>query len=243
MPLALGLLVLVAVLVWPPRDRRAPGAPKCARPAPRVLATSGGLATFGTRVGQRVRTWSRRGHRWAEEEVGLLDGLASALDAGLPADHALLVAVEARPGGQPPPGWGELEQAALAGQPLAPVWGRVARRTSSTTAASVSRAWAVATRTGAPMAAAVRSSAAAARERRRLLQAVRVGTAGARATVLVLTALPVLGIGLASVLGITPVQLYGDPFGATSALVGLTLLGVGHLVVARLVARVTRGLT
>ncbi|HSP61220.1 MAG TPA: hypothetical protein VLO09_09175, partial [Ornithinimicrobium sp.] len=106
---------------------------------------------------------------------------------------------------------------------------------------AVARAWAVAAATGAPLAAAVRASAEAARERRRLHRAVEVATAGARATGRVLALLPLAGLGLAALLGIGPRELYAHPLAAGAAGVGLLLLGLGRLLVGRLVHRVVRG--
>lgn len=177
------------------------------------------------------------------EHVQLLDGLAAALDAGLSTGHALRVALEsARPAAGRDP-WSELARAAADGQPLAPAWARLARRTRSRTAASVARAWAVAAATGAPLAAAVRFSAHEARERHRLERAVEVATAGARATASVLGLLPVAGVGLAALLGIGPAALYGAPLGALSAGLGLVLLGLGHAVVRRMVRGVLKDVT
>ncbi|WP_162803060.1 type II secretion system F family protein [Ornithinimicrobium avium] len=173
----------------------------------------------------------------------LLDGLAAALEAGLSTEHALRVVLEpVGPAGSLGP-WSELSRAAREGQPLAPSWSRLARRTGSPTAASVARAWSVAASTGAPLAAAVRSSAHAARERHRLERAVEVATAGARATATVLGLLPLAGVGLAALLGIGPVALYGDALALASAGLGLLLLAGGHATVRRMVRGVLVGVT
>ena len=178
---------------------------------------------------------------WQAEEIRLLDSLAAGLEAGLPTERALSVSLEGA-GARRPRAWQELERAAAQGLALAPAWSRVARRSGSSSAAAVARAWSVAATTGAPLAAAVRSSAAAARERQRLRQAIRTATAGARATVLVLTLLPVAGVGMATLIGMGPTELYASPLSLGAGVVGLALLVVGHLVVRALVARVLRGL-
>lgn len=176
------------------------------------------------------------------EEVLVLDGLAAALEAGLPTGQALHLALDA---GQLHRGrtwsWEELWRASGEGQPLAPVWARVARRTGSPTLSAVARAWTVASVTGAPLATAVRAGAEAARERRRLHRAVEVATAGARATGRVLALLPLAGVGLAALLGIGPRELYAHPLAAGAAGAGVLLLGVGRLLVGRLVADIVRG--
>ena len=174
----------------------------------------------------------------------MLDGLAAALEAGLPTGHALEVALDPVVGAGAGFGaWQELARAANDGQPLGPAWQRLARRTGSLTASSVGRAWTLAAVTGAPVAAAVRSSAHAARERRRLERAVEVATAGARATATVLGLLPVAGVGLAALLGIGPLTLYAHPLALASAALGAVLLVVGHLTVRRMVRGVLRGVS
>lgn len=106
----------------------------------------------------------------------------------------------------------------------------------------MARAWRVAALTGAPLARAVRVSAHVSRERRRLERAVQVATAGARATVTVLTLLPVAGVGLAAVLGVSPLVLYSHPVALASAGAGALLVVVGQLWSRRLVGRVLGGL-
>lgn len=182
--------------------------------------------------------------RAAAEEVLVLDGLAAALEAGLPTGRALHLALDSGDGQDRRTwAWEELWRASGEGQPLAPVWTRVGRRTGSPTMSAVGRAWTVASAAGAPMAAAVRASAEAARERRRLHRAVEVATAGARATGRVMTLLPLAGLGLAAMLGIGPRELYADPLAVGSAGAGVLLLGVGRWVVGRLVAAVVRGVS
>lgn len=190
--------------------------------------------------------------RARERELQVLDGLAAALEAGLPVPRAVTLAVAgATPGsrpaadrreGWPADGWDDLVRAAGDGQALAPAWQRLARRSGSPTLASVARAWRVAALTGAPLARAVRVSAHVSRERRRLERAVQVATAGARATVTVLTLLPVAGVGLAAVLGVSPLVLYSHPVALASAGAGALLVVVGQLWSRRLVGRVLGGL-
>lgn len=243
LPLTVATLAALAVLLWPG------GAVLPRRSSSRRTEAAGRHAGLGHRVlprrlvrRLRVRRSSRR--VGVVEEVQLLDGLAAALEAGLPTEHAVHVALD--PDGSSGPSavpWPELVHAAREGQPLAPAWHRLARRTGSLTAASVARAWTVAAVTGAPVAAAVRSSAHAARERRRLERAVEAATAGARATAAVLGLLPVAGVGLAALLGVGPVGLYAHPFALASAVLGLVLLGIGHLAVRRMVRGVLGGLS
>ncbi|MGC5582783.1 type II secretion system F family protein [Ornithinimicrobium sp. W1679] len=241
LPVVLAMLVAAsAVLVRP--DPQEPGGAADDR-GPRNVR-----GPRDERSRSRVRSVVRRGlervpavarGRAGAEEVLLLDGLAAALEAGLPTGRAVHLALgPAQPRGGSARAWDELRRTADEGQPLAPVWARVARRTGSPTVAAVARAWTVAGATGAPLAAAVRTSAEAARERRRLHRAVEVATAGARATARVLALLPVAGLGMAALLGIGPRELYAHPLGAGAAVTGVVLLVGGHLLVGRMVARV-----
>lgn len=234
--LVLGGAAALAVLVWPVQSRSGrPGG----GPAARRHVEPGRWRTV--RAG--LRLGGRDGPTAAEGEVLLLDGLAAALEAGLPTGRALQLALEVSPGvdteGR---GWEDLRRAARHGHPLAPAWARLARQTGSPTIGSVARAWAVAARSGAPLASAVRTSAVAARERRRLERAVDVATAGARATAAVLGLLPLAGVGLAAVLGVAPSRLYGSPAALASASAGLVLLVLGQVVVRRMVAAVRDGI-
>lgn len=191
-----------------------------------------------------------RAERRRDVELQVLDGLAAALEAGLPVPQAVGLAVsqvDRSPVRQDDTGfsvgWDELTRAAGQGQALAPVWHRLARRTGSPTLHSVARAWRVAALTGAPLAGAIRVSAHASRERRRLERAVQVATAGARATVTVLTLLPLAGVGLAMVLGVPPTSLYSHPVALAGAGAGAALIVVGQAWSRRMVARVLHGLT
>lgn len=204
-------------------------------------------STLRERARHLVRqVWRRRTDRLRDLELQVLDGLSAALEAGLPVPQAVTLAVsrvQSGAGDRPELEWDELARAASQGQALAPVWQRLARRSGSPTLSSVARAWRVATLTGAPLARAVRVSAHVSRERRRLERAVQVATAGARATVTVLTLLPLAGVGLAAVLGVAPTSLYAHPVALASAGTGVVLVLVGQVWSRRMVTRVLQGAT
>lgn len=246
--LVLGALAAGAVLAWPGRHVPGPDGRERGAHGPEVPRRGGAVdhrpagRAAATRSLWVFRAPTSRRRPRGPLEVHLLDALAAALEAGMPTDRALCLALDSAAAvDRLPADWAELRRAAELGLPLAPSWARVARRTGSTTAASAGRAWAVATASGAPLAAAVRSAAQAARERHRLLRVVETTTAGARATVAVLTLLPVAGVGLASLLGVDPLRLYATPAALASAVLGLVLLAVGHVVVRAMVARVVGG--
>lgn len=180
-----------------------------------------------------------RAARWAHAaELQVLDGLAAALEAGLPVSRAVRLAVDEA--GQEA-AWAALGRTAAEGRPLGPAWERLARQTASPTLRSVARAWRVAELTGAPLAGALRVSTHAGRESHRLGRALQVAVAGPRATVTVLTLLPLAGAGLAAVLGVGPSALYGHPLAQASVGAGAVLLLIGQVWVRGMVAKVLRG--
>lgn len=264
LPLLTGLAAAAVVLLWmrppsppdladeppglAPGSRRGPadGAPgwgDVQESAPPRRSVREALRELAGRVGVGRTEMAR------DRELQVLDGLAAALEAGLPVPQAVALAVSQvsqapeRHDPSAATGWDELARAASQGQALAPVWQRMARRSGSPTLSAVARAWRVAALTGAPLARAIRVSAHASRERRRLERAVQVATAGARATVSVLTLLPLAGVGLAAVLGVSPVSLYGHPLALASATAGAVLVLTGQLWSRRMVHRVLRGTT
>lgn len=271
LPVLSALVAASVVLIWTheaPEGTSTGRRPEGGRPATRSVPVAardpGGASGQGgpaprTSVGEDVRRLLDglrrrlavgRAERRRDVELQVLDGLAAALQAGLPVPQAVRLAVsqiDRSPGRQDDPGlvggWDELARAAGQGQALAPVWHRLARRTDSSTLHSVARAWRVAALTGAPLAAAIRVSTHASRERRRLERAVQVATAGARATVTVLTLLPLAGVGLAMLLGVPPTSLYSHPIALAGAGVGAALIAVGQAWSRRMVTRVLRGLT
>lgn len=199
---------------------------------------SGVVATIRSRLPGANQARQRR----EVGEVHFLDSLAAAMEAGLPVPQAVELAISQVSVGEEHAGaWRAVRETARTGQALAPAWRRLARTTGSSTVESVARAWSVAESSGAPLAGAVRASAHAARERHRLQRAVDAATAGARATAVVLSLLPVAGVGLAALLGINPLRLYGSVPALGSLAGGLLLLLLGHAVVARMVAGVLRG--
>lgn len=230
--LALAALAAGTVLLVPVSRRSVSGVPGMS-PAGYPRSVPGLLRAGWRAVRARVGT----GHDG--EELQVLDGLAAALEAGLPVPRALALALDRAGDGDGP--WAELTRAAELGQALGPAWERTARRSRSRTLASVARAWRVASLTGAPLAGAIRVAAHTARERRRLERAVEVATAGARATVTVLTLLPVAGVGLAAGLGVPPGTLYGHPVAQASAGAGALLVLLGQIWSRRMVARVLHG--
>lgn len=234
-----GLLAVLAVLLWPggsarraralalgQRRLRGLGAPT--RPGP---GRPGGW--------RRSRWWRRRSATYPSVLLPLLDGYAAALRSGLPATGALAVVIDSGP----PTArrlLGPVLAAASGGRPTAPAWSRLARAHRSAELALVARSVALSERLGAPLATALTTAALSVRSRQEHDQRLRTATAGARATATLLTALPLGGLGVAVVLGLSPRELYGSLPAVLSLLLGVVVLVLGRAAVAVLVARVGR---
>lgn len=200
-------------------------------------------------IGRRSRR-ADHGDGLDEAVLALLDAIEPGLRAGLTPGRALALAVSAAQSGSANgsgSGSGsaleglvrEAQRASESGGPVGRVWQRWAEDTGSSTLAFVAAAWQLSERTGAPLAEAMSRAAARTRSelsrRRRAVAAV----AGPRATVNVLTALPLVGplFGLAS--GLDPAEVYASsPLIGGALVVGVGLLLMGRWWCRRLVASV-----
>jgi tight adherence protein B len=215
--------------------------------APTVGSSS--VATVLASLWDRVRSWlpGRSGSGVsAQDLLGLLEAVAPALEAGMAPAAALRIAAEARSGsGRPDPMSvlaGDLASSAAQGAVLGPLWREAAELAGSAELRVLSQAWSLTEDMGVPLAQAVRTTAGLLEARiaheRRLAAAV----AGAKATVNVLTVLPVAGPLLGLVLGIGPGELYASSWLTQGSLVmGLSLAGIGRWWVHRMVRAVARG--
>jgi tight adherence protein B len=106
---------------------------------------------------------------------------------------------------------------------------------NSTAAVALSAAWQVSELTGAPLADVLDRVEAHLRTQHRIRQIAVAHTAGAKATALLLAALPLGGIGLGAVIGADPAhQLLHTPLGAACAGLSLLLQVAGLLWTGRL---------
>ena len=257
MSLLVGLLVALGVLLWPGHFGRRRMA---------ILPTaSSGSAPMARSVpgshGRGARRWLP-GHRSprvsAQDLLGLLEAIAPALDAGMAPAAALRIAAEARSGPERTERLqrtgraerldplaamaSDMASAAADGATLGPLWREAAESADSEELLLLAQAWSLTEDMGAPLAHAVRTTAGLLEARivheRRLAAAV----AGAKATVNVLTVLPLGGPLLALTLGIGPSELYGGSRLTQASLVlGLGLAGIGRWWVRRMVRAVARG--
>lgn len=244
MNLVVALLVAVAVMLCPDRFGQRwetillPVSSSSAR-VPRSVAGS---------AKDRVRRW-RPGHIVGvspQDLLGLLDAIAPALEAGMAPAAALRIAADARSDSGPPDVLTalarDMSSAAADGARLGPLWHSAAGSAGSPELLLMAQAWSLTEDMGAPLARAVRTTAGLLEARiaheRRLAAAV----AGAKATVNLLSVLPIGGPLMALVLGIGPVELFGgSPLTQGSLVLGLALDGVGRLWVRRMVRGVARG--
>ena len=249
MSLVVGLLAALGILLWPARFSRI-------RLGILPWATSTSVLVQGVVPGsvpgsswERARHW-RPGRRAAAmsspDLLALLEAIAPALEAGMAPASALRIAAEARSGpGRPDPLAAlarAMASAAADGAALGPLWREAAESAGSAELLILAQAWSLTEDMGAPLAQAVRTTAGLLEARiaheRRLAAAV----AGARATVNVLTVLPIGGPLMALVLGIGPGELYGGSRLTQGSLVlGLCLAGIGRWWVRRMVRAVARG--
>ena len=247
MSVVLGLLAAAGVLLWPGRFGRhaleiLPGASPAAASA---RGTASVLASTRARGRRYLPGHSATGVA-AQDLLGLLEAIAPALEAGIAPAPALRIAAEARSGsGHPDPLAalaGDLASAAAEGVALGPLWRKAADSAGSTEMLLLAQAWSLTEDMGVPLAQAVRTTAglleARIAQERRLTGAV----AGARATVNLLTVLPIGGPLLGLVLGIGPGELLGGSRLTQGSLVlGLCLAGIGRWWVQRMVRAVARG--
>ena len=246
--LVVGVLAGLAILLRPERfGLRLLAILPAVGSAPAVGRTSAAPVTAS--LWDRVRSWRpgrSAGGVSAQDLLGLLEAVAPALEAGMAPAAALRIAAEARSGsGRLDPMAalaGDLASAAARGAALGPLWREAAELAGSTELRLLSQAWSLTEDMGVPLAQAVRTTAGLLESRiaheRRLAGAV----AGAKATVNVLTVLPVAGPLLGLVLGIGPGELYaGSWLTQGSLVVGLSLAGIGRWWVHRMVRAVARG--
>jgi len=203
----------------------------------------------------------------AQDLLGLLEAIAPALEAGMSPGSALAFAADARSGaadarsgaadarsgaaelrsgaGHPDPLTAlaaGMASAAADGAALGPLWREAAESADSAELLLLAHAWSLTEDMGAPLAQAVRTTVGMLEARIAHQRRLAAAVAGAKATVNVLTVLPIAGPLLALALGIGPSELYGGS-GLTQAslALGLCLAGVGRWWVHRMVQAVARG--
>lgn len=238
------LLAAAGVLLWPDSfDRRCLAVLPAARPDSDLFARSV-LKAGWWRMSRRGRGGLRV---TAHDLLELLEVVAPALEAGLAPASALRAAVESRSGGAGRVcALDELVErmaaAAADGAPLGLLWRAEAEAARSAELLLLAHAWSLTEDIGAPLYQAVRTTVgmleARIAQERRLAAAV----AGARATVNLLSVLPVGGPLVALVLGIGPAELFaGSRLTQGSLVLGVCLAVLGRWWVRQMVRAVSRG--
>ena len=237
-----------AVLLWP--GRLTAGRAHDARTL--VMVRPGEQVGLYGRLGRFKALWkddpvqvfqrwlaTRRSGDVEAAALALLDAAGPALQAGLTPAAAVRLAVTSAHGlpSEELRRFVEgLDEAALAGLPASRVWADLATRSGSRPVAFVAGAWRLSEVTGAPLAEAVERAAESLRDARARQRRVAVAVAGPRATVFVLTALPLTGPLFGLACGLSPVELYlGSSLASVSVVAGAVLVVLGRLWCRRLV--------
>ena len=190
-----------------------------------------------------LRSWKlrRRPGSLVDSVLALLDGIRPALEVGLTPRRALevasasVLAAESSDGSWRPrdrsarggsrdlaPLVADLIDSEERGQAVSAVWGEWAQRSGSAELGFVAAAWRLSETTGAPLAAAVERAAQGLRDSRARRGKVAVAVAGPRATVTVLSVLPLTGPIFGLACGVDPLTLYAaSPIATVSLLLGL----------------------
>lgn len=218
-----GALCGIAVLVLPDRPRvalRAAGAT-----APRGRARPrGGAPGAEPAAGVTV-----------EDVLAVLELVATQVRAGaspLRAWYAAVDVVGLRSAGAAPLDWLDAVATCTGATPAD-------KPSAAAAAAGAGAAWRLAERTGAPLADVLDGVAAAVRDDLAVAGEISVALAGPRATVRLLTVLPLFGLLLGQLIGARPVAvLVGTPTGRVCAVLGMVLLLAGRRWMRHLVARV-----
>lgn len=216
-------LVLAAVLLWPGR---------AAAVGSSGWRVPGRAPAAGGRAGRRARSGS------AASLADAAEGIAMALQAG--ATPARAVAVAGQEAGPP---WAEtLDEVArrlASGGDAGGAWRR--RAAEHPEARLLAGAWTLSERLGSPLAATVSQAATVTREDLAARRRLEAATSGPRATMLMLTVLPLVGLLAGLAFGLAPWAVVAHS-GVTMLSVagGLILTGAGWALCRAVLARAMR---
>jgi tight adherence protein B len=253
-PVALMVLVTASVLLWPGGERGFRRAQLGA--LSHVQAQEGGRRWTVDRIRglldedpvEVLRRWwratrvrsARHGADFEAQVLALLDAIEPGLRAGLTPARAFDLGASAMNGSERhsvPDGLvRDVRRAGESGSPAGAAWRQWADDSGSPSLRFVASAWQLSERTGAPLADAVSRSAARTRSELSRRRRVSAAVAGPRATVNVLTALPLVGPLFALASGLDPLEVYGSsPFVLVALFLGVALILVGRRWCRRLV--------
>lgn len=135
---------------------------------------------------------------------------------------------------------GELAIRADAGLELGPSFRRLASDFDLPQVEVVAAAWSLSDDLGCSLTDAVATALELLQADDDRERALRVAVAGPKATMHLLTGLPVAGVGIAALAGVPPTQLYTGLVGMAALLVGVVLILLGRWWSGRLVQRCVR---
>lgn len=226
------VLCALAVLVWPPPIRPWP-----------VRRTS----VVTPRPRSRMRRPIRGARRTRRREVvtELLRSLQPATTAGVPPAAALSAAAATTARGcADDPGFAaavlRLGEAAAAGVDLPVEFDRMATEFDIPELSLVGASWSMSDDLGCSLGAATSTAVQLLEAQQERDRAVRIAISGPRATMQLLTGLPVAGIGIAALAGVPPTRLYAGGLGVVALGTGVLLLALGRWWSGRLIRRATR---
>ncbi len=171
----------------------------------------------------------------------MLEGIAPAIAAGVAPATAVstsaLLAAGSIEDGSLRDGLRRLAHEAAAGAQLAPIWADLHRVHALPALASIARAWALSEQLGCGVADSLATASAMMREQVDRDRRVDVVTAGPRATMQLLTLLPLAGVGIAALIGVSPWRLYAGSLGIAVLVLGGLLILAGRRLVRRMIRR------
>ncbi len=221
-----------AVLVWPVRGRL-PGAPAGQRQ----------VRSAGTRSSRLLRRRAHRPRDGVDWVADFAEVVAVGLEAGLDLASAALASARSPTvvSGAP---WlaSRIEASVAEGTGVAPALRRPgdASGTDPADLALLVAAWQLSEVVGASASAVTAAAAATVRDRRAARERTAAVVAGPRASMWLLTALPMAGPAAGALVGVGPTSLYGSSVAALSASVGLLLTAVGWWWARALLRRAAR---
>ncbi|TWP34312.1 type II secretion system F family protein [Leekyejoonella antrihumi] len=228
-------LLVSAVLLWPRRPMALVGE------VHRSVTVPPG-STAQVRRGRR----RLRGRRQSESEVrdgilGMLESVGPAVAAGVVPAVAVATAAEllrgSLPAGPLRADVGQLAAVARRGDELGAVWATIARRHRIEALHVVAQAWALCEELGCGLSESLETATALMRDEVDRQRRIRVATAGPRATMQLLTLLPVAGVGLCAMVGVDPIQLYSGRALTFTLLPGCVLLLAGRALARWMIGR------
>lgn len=235
-PMALAL----AVLCWPPAT------PPWRRPIRRVRpAEDGGAvsrASWPAPGSLAMRGRRARDRRRRSVITEMLRSLEPATRAGVPPAVALGAAAQlAARGSAADPAFaealGDLAAAAIAGDDVPARLRRLAVDFDLPEVSVAAASWSLSEDLGGSLGAATTTALGLLEAQDQRDRAVRAALAGPRATMQLLTGLPLAGIAIAALVGVSPARLYAGVLGAASLTIGVTLLVLGRWWSGRLIRR------